>query len=152
MKRFNTFVLALVLLLSLWPTVTAGSPTDGARCNPGSKAHPGVTIADVLGLWPTPTANPDNKSPEAHLAMKRRMGERDGTNANRTAILDADATWTATGIDPQKSQLTQVHLFLVEEICFVPGTEVVTSSGLRPKSSVNSDSAVVDWKCQGNPN
>ena len=27
-----------------------------------------------------------------------------------------------------------------------------TSSGLRPKSSVNSDTAVVDWKCQGNPN
>lgn len=27
-----------------------------------------------------------------------------------------------------------------------------TSSGLRPKSSVGSDTAVVDWKCQGNPN
>jgi hypothetical protein len=27
-----------------------------------------------------------------------------------------------------------------------------TSSGLRPHSSVGSDSAVVDWKCQGNPN
>lgn len=38
--------------------------------------------------WPTPTAQPDNKTPEAHLAMKRRMGERDGTGANRTAITD----------------------------------------------------------------
>lgn len=27
-----------------------------------------------------------------------------------------------------------------------------TSSGLQPKSSVGSDSAVVDWKCQGAPN
>lgn len=27
-----------------------------------------------------------------------------------------------------------------------------TSSGLQPKSSVNTDSAVVDWKCQGSPN
>lgn len=36
--------------------------------------------------WPTPVANDDNKTPEAHLAMKRRMGERDGSNANRTAI------------------------------------------------------------------
>jgi hypothetical protein len=27
-----------------------------------------------------------------------------------------------------------------------------TSSGLQPKSSVNSDTAVVDWKCQGAPN
>lgn len=37
-------------------------------------------------LWPTATANDDGKTPEAHLAMKRRMGERDGTHANRTAI------------------------------------------------------------------
>jgi hypothetical protein len=36
--------------------------------------------------WPTPTANDDNKTPEAHLAMKQRMGERDGSHANRTAI------------------------------------------------------------------
>ena len=35
---------------------------------------------------PTPVANDDNKSPEAHLAMKQRMGERDGSGANRTAI------------------------------------------------------------------
>lgn len=37
-------------------------------------------------MWPTPAANDDNKSPEAHLAMKRRMGERDGTYANRMAV------------------------------------------------------------------
>jgi hypothetical protein len=36
--------------------------------------------------WPTPVANDDNKTPEAHLAMKQRMGERDGSDANRTAI------------------------------------------------------------------
>src|SRR5262249_26966176 len=40
----------------------------------------------MSALWPTPTAHDDNKSPEAHLAMKQRMGERDGTHANRTAI------------------------------------------------------------------
>jgi hypothetical protein len=38
--------------------------------------------------WPTPTAQPDGKTPEAHLAMKKRMGERDGTGADRTAITD----------------------------------------------------------------
>ncbi len=38
------------------------------------------------GSWPTPCANEDNKSPEAHLAMKLRMGERDGTGSKRTAI------------------------------------------------------------------
>lgn len=40
----------------------------------------------LLAAWPTPVANDDNKTPEAHLAMKKRMGERDGTGANRTAI------------------------------------------------------------------
>jgi hypothetical protein len=39
-----------------------------------------------MAAWPTPVANDDNKTPEAHLAMKQRMGERDGTGANRTAI------------------------------------------------------------------
>jgi hypothetical protein len=35
---------------------------------------------NALSSWPTPVANDDNKSPEAHLAMKQRMGERDGSN------------------------------------------------------------------------
>lgn len=39
-----------------------------------------------FGSWPTPVANDDNKTPAAHLAMKKRVGERDGTGANRTAI------------------------------------------------------------------
>ena len=37
-------------------------------------------------LWPTAVAYDDQKTPEAHLRMKQRMGERDGTHANRTAI------------------------------------------------------------------
>lgn len=31
------------------------------------------TSGSGSGLWPTPVANDDNKSPEAHMAMKRRM-------------------------------------------------------------------------------
>jgi hypothetical protein len=51
-----------------------------------------------LAAWPTPVANDDNKTPEAHLAMKQRMGERDGTGSNRTAITSLQvmaqiATW-----------------------------------------------------------
>lgn len=37
-------------------------------------------------MRPTPVANDDNKSLEAHLAMKKRIGERDGTLSNRTAV------------------------------------------------------------------
>ena len=44
------------------------------------------TCESVFSLWPTAVANDDNKTPEGHLAMKQRMGERDGTGANRTAI------------------------------------------------------------------
>jgi hypothetical protein len=45
-----------------------------------------ATNGNGYSLWPTAVANDDNKSVEAHLAMKKRMGERDGTNSNRTAI------------------------------------------------------------------
>jgi len=58
-----------------------------------------------LAPWGTPTANDDNKSVEAHLAMKQRMGERDGTGANRTVItsLQVQAKLTASGETPNGS-------------------------------------------------
>jgi hypothetical protein len=68
----------------------------------------------AIAGWPTPVANDDNKSIEAHLAMKKRMGERDGSNANRTAITSLqvaaqlagwptpDAQAMNVGADPQK--------------------------------------------------
>src|SRR5690606_2873325 len=47
--------------------------------------------------WPTPVAKDDGKSPEAHLAMKRRMGERDGSGANRTQITSLQVMAKAAG-------------------------------------------------------
>ena len=44
------------------------------------------TDGSGFSFWPTATAQDDQKSVEAHQAMKRRMGQRDGTGANRTAI------------------------------------------------------------------
>ena len=65
-----------------WPTpCQQDGPNGGA--SQGTDRLPG---AAQLAGWPTPVANDDNKTPEAHLAMKQRMGERDGTGANRTAI------------------------------------------------------------------
>lgn len=52
-----------------------------------SSGDMGVLIANP-SVWPTPCAHPDGKTPEAHLKMKQRMGVRDGTGANRTAITD----------------------------------------------------------------
>jgi HK97 family phage portal protein len=37
--------------------------------------------------------------------------------ANKTAFLDNDADWKAIGIDPEKAQLIEANMFLVEEIC-----------------------------------
>jgi len=55
---------------SSWPTVRACS---GERSS-------GANRTEFYDAWPTPTAFDDNKAPEAHIAMKTRMG------GNRTAI------------------------------------------------------------------
>ncbi|HKN69711.1 MAG TPA: hypothetical protein VJX30_01535 [Terriglobales bacterium] len=72
--------------LSGWPT--PNTPSGGANTKSTPKHTGGMDLdgAVTLAGWPTPVANDDNKSVEAHLAMKKRMGERDGTGANRTAI------------------------------------------------------------------
>lgn len=76
----------------LWVTPSSRDWKD----TPGMTAQreDGRTRLDQLprqvsaAAWPTPVSSPDNKTPEAHLRMKKRMGERDGTGANRTAITD----------------------------------------------------------------
>jgi hypothetical protein len=80
-------------ILAGWPTTRAIDGEKGQRTEAGlaaeilRKGHLDElpSVASLAG-WPTPVANDDNKTPEAHQAMKQRMGERDGTGANRTAI------------------------------------------------------------------
>jgi hypothetical protein len=57
-------------------------------------------LARMVAGYPTPVSNDDNKSPEAHLAMKRRMGERDGSNSNRTEITSLQVLSKALGATP----------------------------------------------------
>jgi len=67
------------VIWSRWDT-----PWGACRLKPRARAR---TISGIdIGLWPTVVASDDNKSPAAHLAMKERMGERDGSGSNRTAI------------------------------------------------------------------
>lgn len=68
-----------------WPTPLTGDSLKSGRIAPRKNGMALPETAPLSG-WPTPVANDDNKSPEAHLAMKRRMGERDGSGANRTSI------------------------------------------------------------------
>lgn len=78
--------------LAGWTTTTTRDWKDsGADIKPradGKERFDQLPRQANLCGWPTPVANPDNKTPEAHLAMKKRMGERDGTGAERTAITD----------------------------------------------------------------
>ena len=75
--------------LAGWPTPQTSDSSGGGQAKRamGETRH-GSNLNDfaMLAGWPTPVANDDNKTPEAHLAMKKRMGERDGSGANRTAI------------------------------------------------------------------
>lgn len=69
-----------------YPTPTRNDPIRRPAQDFAKTPNMTLNHVAVLSGWPTPVANDDNKSPEAHLAMKQRMGERDGSNANRTAI------------------------------------------------------------------
>ncbi len=68
-----------------WPTPRAEDAESSGMRHGRGVADTMMAVAALAG-WPTPVANDDNKTPEAHLAMKARMGERDGSGANRTAI------------------------------------------------------------------
>lgn len=75
-----------------WPTPRSTDANKGVRSDKGAVREnmrtkgPDLCTMAKLATWATPTANDDNKSVETHLAMKPRMGERDGTGAKRTAI------------------------------------------------------------------
>lgn len=71
-----------------WALTWRRKPTPGGRSISRLAASTRPKSGIAFTGWPAPTAQPDGKSPEAHLAMKQRMGERDGSNSNRTAITD----------------------------------------------------------------
>lgn len=88
-------LLGRVAWLASWPTPTVGNAMGSqsfeglsatGKTPDGRKVAVSLNHVATFAGWTTPVANDDNKTPEAHLAMKQRMGERDGTNSNRTAI------------------------------------------------------------------
>lgn len=77
-----TFLSGLEMFLETWPD--SGTTRNG--CASELRISEPPICESGFSSWPTATAHDDGKSPEAHLRMKQRMGERDGTHANRTAI------------------------------------------------------------------
>lgn len=65
--------------VKMWPT-----PRNNVAPSPDMK-H--LSIDAAVLLWPTPVANDDNKTPEAHLAMKRRMSRVDGSERTQITSL-----------------------------------------------------------------
>jgi len=57
--------------------------------------------------WPSPVAQDDNKTVEAHLAMKKRMGERDGSFSNRTSITSLQVAAQTAGWSTPKAEDAQ---------------------------------------------
>jgi hypothetical protein len=68
----------------LWQTPA----TDSFRSRGGERKDEQGLDQQARGFWPTPCANDDNKSPEAHMAMKRRMpgGERHTITSLQVAV------------------------------------------------------------------
>lgn len=77
--------------LASWATPSARDHKDATdpatrNCTEERERHDQLPRQVHMAGWPTPVANDDNKTPEAHLRMKQRMGERDGSNSDRQAI------------------------------------------------------------------
>lgn len=93
---------------SSWLTPNAAL-LNSLTCSGDGREKPNK-LAWQVAMWPTPAANDDNKSPEAHLAMKQRMGERDGTRSNRTAITSLNVmtkAWSTPKATERSSQSTE---------------------------------------------
>ncbi len=91
------------LATPLGPSISQRRASGRRTSDIGSSGPP-------LSGWPTPLANDSNGSVEGHLAMKKRMGERDGSGANRTAITSLQvmaqlAGWATPSALDHKDQL-----------------------------------------------
>lgn len=60
-----------------------------------------LTLPGQADLWGTPKANEDNKSPEAHLAMKQRMG---GGGTKPTSLNVVAKLWATPRSSPNENR------------------------------------------------
>ena len=82
-----------------WPTARAGDAKQGPSSTAKHLVTGDLMLSDVVKFWPTAVANDDNKSPEAHMAMKRRM--KGGPRSTITSLnVMVKALWpTVHGMD-----------------------------------------------------
>jgi HK97 family phage portal protein len=92
--------------------------------------------AAFYGNGATPTTVVLNKKPLRDAGLARQKAEfeqlyKGPRNSHKTAFLDNDADIKRIGLNAQETQLLETQQFLVEEICFVPGTPIITPWGAR---------------------
>lgn len=158
--------LAIAVQLATVPTPMAGSPATETYNAAGNSDYSRriVELASLnLAAVPTPCANEDNKSVEAHLAMKKRMGERDGTESDRKAITSLQVTaklaavttpsardWKDTsgmsesGVDPDGSTRSRLDQLLRQAQLAASG-ETATGGTAATGSSGQLDPAYSRW-------
>ena len=89
-----------------WATPRA---TDGEKGGPNCRGGRGDPIlAGQVCQWPTPVANDDNKTPEAHMAMKARM--KGGPRNTITSLQVLVQTWPTPATRDHKGANSSQHM------------------------------------------
>jgi len=88
-----------------WPTPKGTDGTKGGPNQAGSKGD--LMLPSAAAQWPTPVANDDNKSPEAHLAMKARM--KGGPRQTITSLQVLVQQWPTPAARDSKGANSEQH-------------------------------------------
>lgn len=92
-------------------------------------------------------------SPQAMTELRndwrRQYGGPSGQNG--IAVLDNGMDFQAIGVEPEKGQFIQTNQHLVDEVCFVPGTKIITVSGVRNIEDVREGDLVLTHKGRWRP-
>jgi hypothetical protein len=88
-----------------WPAPKGTDGTKGGPNQAGSKGD--LMLPSAAAQWPTPVANDDNKSPEAHLAMKARM--KGGPRQTITSLQVLVQQWPTPAARDSKGANSEQH-------------------------------------------
>ena len=152
------------------------SPANQIPCTNYATTYTSAGVACANGSQDTPDPQPSNcqgtADAQGNIGFWAAPGTYDWTacvqnsttcyGPYRVTLALNDVPGTCTMTSGQCPAIVFASAYKTTPACVVTwtGTGTLTgflssqrtSSGLRPKSSVNSDTAVVDWKCQGQPN
>ncbi|MGB5760819.1 MAG: hypothetical protein WBM50_28145, partial [Acidimicrobiales bacterium] len=82
-----------------WPTATATDAKQSRGSGPSD-----ITLTEAVRMWGTSVARDDQKSPEAHLAMKDRMG---GGRTEVTSLTVQSKMWATPRASMNENRTTQ---------------------------------------------